>query len=126
MMKLRVKVNGVDFDVEVEHIEDNRQQHLHQTPVYTPPPAATRPTAAAAPTPPAAPTANGLSSPVSGTVLDIKCNVGDKVKPGDPLVIIDSMKMETTVPADREGVVARIGVQKGEAVREGQLLIAFS
>jgi biotin carboxyl carrier protein len=123
-MKLRVKVNGVDFEVEVEQIDEGRSHAPHPVPVYTPPvprPVAAVP-AAAAP----ANSAEGLISPVSGTVLDVKVNVGDKVKPGDPLIIVDSMKMETTVPSDREGTVSRIGVQKGDAVREGQLLVAFS
>jgi methylmalonyl-CoA carboxyltransferase small subunit len=119
-MKLKVKVNGVDFDVEVEQVDEGRQHAA--APIYTPPVAP----AHAAPAPvTAAVSAEGVVSPVSGTVLEIKCKPGDRVKPGDPIVTIDSMKMETTVPADREGVISRIAVQKGDSVREGQLLAAF-
>ncbi|MDR2401482.1 MAG: acetyl-CoA carboxylase biotin carboxyl carrier protein subunit [Deferribacteraceae bacterium] len=123
-MKLRVKVNGVDFDVEVEQIDEGKPQALHPAPLYAP--VAPRPAAVHAPAAPAAASTEGVLSPVSGTILDIKCKPGDKVKPGVPLLTIDSMKMETTVPSDREGEVLRIAVQKGEAVREGQLLVAFS
>jgi methylmalonyl-CoA carboxyltransferase small subunit len=121
-MKLKVKVNGVDFDVEVEQVDDGRQHAA--PPLYTPPavPVITAP--AASNTAPAV-SAEGIVSPVSGTVLEVKCKPGDRVKPGDPIVTIDSMKMETTVPSDREGVISRIAVQKGDSVREGQLLAAF-
>jgi biotin carboxyl carrier protein len=125
-MKLRVKVNGVDFEVEVEQIDEARPHVPHAAPIYTPPvahPTAAAPAATAAPI---STSAEGIISPVSGTVLEVKCKEGDRVKPGDALITVDSMKMETTIPSDREGVVSRIAVQKGDAVREGQLLVTFS
>ena len=63
-----------------------------------------------------------LSSPMHGTVLTIRKAVGDSVAQGDPLVVIEAMKMENEVTAHRSGVLVRLEVAVGDTVETGQPL----
>jgi len=60
-----------------------------------------------------------------GTVLDVKVNVGDAVKAGDVLLILEAMKMENELTADKAGTVKEIKVTKGQAVNGGDTLIVI-
>jgi len=62
---------------------------------------------------------------ITGTVWKIETKVGDQVKAGDVLVILESMKMEMPVEAPEEGTVAEIRCKEGEAVGEGQTLVVL-
>ncbi|MCY3753556.1 MAG: acetyl-CoA carboxylase biotin carboxyl carrier protein subunit [Alphaproteobacteria bacterium] len=59
-------------------------------------------------------------SEIPGTVFKIEAEVGDEVAEDDPVVILESMKMEIPVGAPQAGRVAEILVEEGEAVEEGQ------
>jgi len=67
--------------------------------------------------------ASGLKSPLPGVILDIFCKVGDTVKKGQKIMILEAMKMENVINADRDGSVKEIRVNKGESVLEGADLI---
>ncbi|MCE5205241.1 MAG: acetyl-CoA carboxylase biotin carboxyl carrier protein subunit [Porphyromonadaceae bacterium] len=69
--------------------------------------------------------ANSLKSPLPGIILDITCNVGDKVKKGQKLLILEAMKMENNIIADKDGTVQEIKVRKGDSVLEGSELIVI-
>lgn len=56
-------------------------------------------------------------------MLAVKVNVGDKVAMGQTLVVLEAMKMENNIDADRAGVVKQISVQQGATVMEGDTLI---
>ena len=60
-----------------------------------------------------------------GNILDVKVKAGASVKAGDVLVILEAMKMENNIDAERGGVVKSIHVQKGATVMEGDLLIVI-
>ena len=64
-----------------------------------------------------------LSSEISGSVWKIKCNVGDVIKEGQEVLIIESMKMEIPVISDFSGTVISILVDEGETVNEDQKLV---
>ena len=64
-----------------------------------------------------------IKSPLPGVILSIDCKVGDTVKKGQKLLVLEAMKMENTIPADRDGEVAEIKVNKGDSVLEGTDLI---
>ena len=76
---------------------------------------------------PAAPTGGGgtLTSPLPGTVLDVFVKPGDAVKVGQRLLLLEAMKMENNIDADRDGVVKEVKVNKSDAVMEGQVLVVF-
>ena len=76
---------------------------------------------------PAAPTGGGgtLTSPLPGTVLDVFVKPGDAVKVGQRMLLLEAMKMENNIDADRDGVVKEVKVSKSDAVMEGQVLVVF-
>lgn len=70
--------------------------------------------------------ADFLLSPMPGRVVTLKVKKGQKVAPGDPLMTIESMKMETVLTCDRDATVAEVSVKEGEAIQRGQKLLAYS
>jgi biotin carboxyl carrier protein len=68
---------------------------------------------------------NVLASPMPGRVVALKAKKGQRVRSGDPLMVIESMKMETLLTSDRDGMVAEIAVGEGEAIQRGQTLIVY-
>jgi len=64
-----------------------------------------------------------LSAPMPATVRRVLVNVGDPVKPGDPLVILEAMKMELPVCATAAGTIEAVGCREGELVQPGVTLI---
>ena len=69
---------------------------------------------------------SGLHAPFAGTVIAIAHEVGEPVAAGTALVILEAMKMEHEVIAERDGVVAKLEVEVGETVDEGQLLAVIA
>ena len=61
-----------------------------------------------------------------GTILNVKVNVGDSVKEGDVVVILEAMKMENEICAPKSGTVAQVLVSKGTSVQTGDALISIS
>ena len=82
--------------------------------------------AAAPAAPKAAPAASGsgetVSSPMPGTILDVKVAAGQAVKSGDILFILEAMKMENEISAPQDGTIASIDVRKGDTVNSGDVL----
>jgi acetyl-CoA carboxylase biotin carboxyl carrier protein len=62
---------------------------------------------------------------ITGTVWKISVEVGDSVEEGDPVVILESMKMEMPVEAEDSGVVKEIRCVEGQAVSEGDVLLVL-
>lgn len=62
---------------------------------------------------------------ITGTVWKIEVEVGDSVQEGDPVVILESMKMEMPVEAPAAGTVQQIHVKEGQAVSEGDALVTL-
>ena len=119
-----VEVNGTHYTVEMEK---KPKAAPAPKPVVRPvakPAAAAAPAAAAPAAKPAAGGAkSGVKSPLPGVILDIKVNVGDEVKKGQTLIILEAMKMENSINADKDGKIAAINVSKGESVLEGTDLV---
>ena len=95
-------------------------------------PAAPRAVPKAAPAPAAAPAAGGAAGSIkieagaAGKVFKIEANVGQAVKKGDAVVIVEAMKMEIPVVAPEDGTVASINVAVGDAVEAGALLATLN
>ena len=143
MKEYKYKINGNLYNVVIGDIEDNIAHvevngthytvEMEKKPKAAPAPKpvvrpavkpATAPAAAAPVAKPAAGGAkSGVKSPLPGVILDIKVNVGDEVKKGQTLIILEAMKMENSINADKDGKVAAINVSKGESVLEGTDLV---
>ncbi len=114
-----VEVNGTPYNVKMEKpakkevVTIKRAAQAPTTPAGAP--VVTRQAAASAP--------GAVKSPLPGVILDVKCNVGDVVKRGQVLFILEAMKMENNIPADREGKIVAIKVNKGDSVLEGADLV---
>jgi biotin carboxyl carrier protein len=85
---------------------------------------AAKPAAKAAPAPAPKPAASAKSvvSPLPGSVVKVVANVGDSVKRGQAVMIVESMKMENNIPAPRDGKVTAIHVAAGNSVMQGDAL----
>jgi glutaconyl-CoA/methylmalonyl-CoA decarboxylase subunit gamma len=145
MKKFSFMINGHDYDVEIKSVDDNMAEvevngfmysvEFESTLQTTKTPKLVRPDSVPSTdiTPgekktglPAKPKGSGfIKSPLPGTILEICVNVGDKVKTGDKLVILEAMKMENTIVADKEGKVEVINITKGQSVMEGDILIVI-
>ena len=151
MNKYQYKVQGVDYDVEIEEVEGNVAKvivngvhfdvelkqpinpasTLKKVRVEAPKPVA-RPAAPVSPAPaaaPAAPAAAGTGSPIKaplpGTVIELKVNVGDTVKQGDVVLVLEAMKMQNNIESEYNGTVTSITVKQGETVMEGAVLLTI-
>lgn len=145
MKEYKYIINGNQYNVTIGDINDNIAQvevngtsykvELEKAPAVAVKPAVVH--QAVAPTKPAvqttvvnkpAPVAGGKSgvkSPLPGVILDIKVNVGDTVKKGQTIIILEAMKMENNINADKDGTVTAISVNKGDSVLEGSVLVTI-
>src|SRR6478609_9548600 len=64
---------------------------------------------------------NNVKAPMPGLVIDMKVKAGDVVKAGDPLLILEAMKMENILKASAEATVKNVKVKKGDSVEKGQV-----
>ena len=110
----KVKVNGKVYEVELESVTESNATIVSEKKADAPAPAA-QPTSGEG-TP--------LLSPIQGTVLKINVAVGDTVKKGDVLLVIEAMKLENDIVAPKDGVIKGIKVSKGQNVNsKAELLI---
>ena len=65
----------------------------------------------------------GLSSPIQGTIVSLDVDVDDEVRKGQQVAVVEAMKMEHVIAADRDGVVRRITMAAGDVVREGYPIV---
>lgn len=128
-MIYKVTLNGKIYEVEVEKGEAVIQSEYEaalpqsapavatvaQAPVQTAAPAQSAPVAAAS--------ANAIVAPMPGTINAVKVTSGQQVKKGDVLVILEAMKMENEIYADKDGKVGQVFVQKGASVQTGTPLV---
>jgi biotin carboxyl carrier protein len=69
---------------------------------------------------------NELKAPMPGLVLELRVAEGDVVKKGDPIIVLEAMKMENIIKSPTDGIIKKINVKKGVAVEKNQILINFS
>lgn len=112
----KVEVNGIAYDVIIEQTEQQVSKPVKRGAQ------ATQVTASASSQGGAAST---VKSPLPGIILDITCSVGDSVNKGQQIMVLEAMKMENAINADRDGVIKEIKVTKGETVLEGAALVVI-
>ena len=147
MNKYQYKVQGVDYDVEIVDVEGNiakvsvngipfevelkepiKASHMPKRPVVKPAaaPAAAAPVAAAPKAEkPAAGAGTKIKAPLPGTITEMKVKVGDTVKSGDTVVVLEAMKMQNNIEAECGGTVTSVLVNPGDTVMEGDTLITI-
>ncbi|MBT2990157.1 MAG: oxaloacetate decarboxylase subunit alpha [gamma proteobacterium symbiont of Ctena orbiculata] len=113
----QVEVNGVAYNVKVT--PSGAVSEVAPAPV----PAATQSAEAAVP---GAAQGEAIDAPLSGNIHSIKVAVGDKIGPGDVVMVLEAMKMETEVRATTAGTVAQILVKEGDSVQVGSPLLSLS
>ena len=125
----RVIVNGTAYEVEIAGAKAAATSKPQVAPAPKEANSAMIKPATAAPSPrlnAVAPSSGyTVKCPLPGTVLSVKVAVGDTVSRGQTLVILEAMKMENNIDADRGGVVKEISVQQGATVMEGDNLIVI-
>ena len=149
MNKYQYKVQGVDYDVEIEEVEGNvakvnvngirfdvelkqpinpsstlKKVHI-EAPKAVARPAVVPEKAPAADKPMAPGTGSPVKAPLPGTITDVKVNVGDTVKTGDTVIILEAMKMQNNIESEFSGTVTSITVKQGENVMEGAVLMTI-
>ena len=128
-----VTVNGTDYKVELaDAVPAPAQQAARPAPQATftaaPAPQATAPAAQTSQTATAsAPQGKGevVTAPLPGVILDIKVKVGDVVKAGQTVAVLEAMKMENEIEATASGTVTAVNAGKGDSVLEGAAIITI-
>ncbi len=141
MKKLKFKIHGNNYEVEILSIEDNiaevdvngstytveiqQEVKASKTPKLIRPKMVPSTDSSVAKTskPGERKGAGTVKAPLPGTILEIKVKVGDKVKLGDRLLVMEAMKMENNINSDKEGIISVIKFNVGDAVLEGDILI---
>ena len=119
-----VSVNGTSYQVELEDAPAAPVQAVPvQTSVITPVAAPVQ--AAPAPKPAASGAGKPVTSPLPGVIIAVKVNVGDSVKAGQEVAVLEAMKMENSIEAVQDGTVTAIHVAKGDSILEGAAIVTI-
>lgn len=128
-MKLKITIDNNIYEVDVEVAEPEPVQAVPRG--YAAEPAPVRvPAAPSAVTPPAP---EGTSadedkvcrSPMNGIVVKVAAQPGQSIQPGDILLVLEAMKMETNITSPIAGRIAKVNVNTGESVQGGQVVVEF-
>lgn len=141
MKKFKFKIHGNDYQVEILQIEENiaeidvngstytveiqQEAKASKTPKLVRPKVfpSTEANIAKTSKPSEKKGVGRIKAPLPGTILEIKVKVGDKVKLGDRLLVMEAMKMENNINADKEGIVSSVKFNVGDSVLEGDVLV---
>ena len=136
LRKFKIKIDGTEYLVEMEELtEPGAAPAPVAAPVVpAPAPAAPAPAAPApapapaAPAPaPAAPAgADAQTAPMPGKILELKHGVGDVVAQNDCVLVLEAMKMENAIVAERAGTISAIHVTAGQMVNPGDALFTIN
>ncbi|MBK5194848.1 MAG: biotin/lipoyl-binding protein [Proteiniphilum sp.] len=121
---VELEVNGTPFTVELSQKKKKTLSGIKRpsttsspTPQSTSTPLVTRPSGSSG--------KSSLQSPLPGVILELRCKVGDTVKRGQTLMILEAMKMENNILANKNGTISEVLVQKGDSVLEGADLVVI-
>ncbi|MFV0289922.1 MAG: acetyl-CoA carboxylase biotin carboxyl carrier protein [Mangrovibacterium sp.] len=135
--QFQFKINGNDYSTEIINVDDNIAEIEVNGTIYqveltdrikptpkTPKLVRSQPITHEAPkvTNPSSNSEKEFKSPLPGTILEVNKRVGDMVKVGDIVMLLEAMKMENNIEADKEGKISHIAKEKGATVMEGDVL----
>lgn len=132
LRKFKITIDGKEYLVEMEEIGGAATAAV-AAPVAQPAPVASAAPVATTPQPAsaAAPAATGdtqdaMKAPMPGMIIKMLVAPGDEVKENQPLLVLEAMKMENEIVANKAGTVAEIFVAKNDTVNAGDALITIS
>jgi biotin carboxyl carrier protein len=145
MKQFKFTINGNEYDVDVLNVEENlaevevngtkynvsvdKEMQKVKTPKLVRPvevPTTDVTPATAKTASPSAPKGGGtIKSPLPGVILDVYVKVGDVVKVGQHLIMLEAMKMENNIDSDKDGKIAEVKVHRSDSVMEGDILIVI-
>ena len=144
MKEYKFKINGNQYEVAINAIEGNiadvtvngtpYKVEMENAPAAAPvaAPVAAPASAAAAPAPAAAPAAapagpgTDINSPLPGVIIEVSVKEGQAVKAGQKVAVLEAMKMENDIQAEKDGTVTAIHVHKGDSVLEGAKIVTIA
>ena len=144
MAQYKFKINGGEYDVTINGIENNiadvqvngtqykveieNAPKAAAAPAAAPAAAAQAPAAAAAPA--AVPQASGegevVTSPLPGVIIEVSAAVGQTVKAGQKVAVLEAMKMENEIQAPKDGKITAVHVSKGDSILEGANIVTIA
>lgn len=125
MKKYVIKLNGKVYEVEMEEVTGEAAA----TVVENTKPAQSVSQSAPQPQPQSAPAVEGgeiVEAPMPGNILNIAVKVGDVIKKGQVLLVLEAMKMENEIVSPVDGKIVSIGVTKGQTVNAGDNLVQIA
>ncbi len=145
MKKYKFTINGNQYDAEIINVEENianievngtsyrvemdQTIHTSKTPKLvrsvSVPSTDAHPSLAKTSNPDSPKGTGKIKSPLPGVILELHVKVGDVVKMGQKLLVLEAMKMENNIEADKEGTIISIEKGKGDAVMEGDVLMVI-
>jgi glutaconyl-CoA/methylmalonyl-CoA decarboxylase subunit gamma len=145
MKRFKFKINGNQYQADIVSIEDNIAEVDVNGTIYTVevdqslqatktpklmrsvsvPSTDAHPSVAKTSNPSAPKGGGTIKSPLPGVIIDLHVKVGDTVQIGQKLLVLEAMKMENNIEADKPGRIASVQKQKGDAVMEGDVLIVI-
>ena len=144
MKEYKFKINGNQYEVAINAIEGNiadvtvngtpYKVEMENAPAAAPvaAPVAAPAAAAAAPAPAAAPASapaapgTDINSPLPGVIIEVSVKEGQAVKAGQKVAVLEAMKMENDIQAEKDGTVTAIHVHKGDSVLEGAKIVTIA
>jgi len=145
MKKFKFTIDGASYSVNVKSVEGNKaeievngksyavglEQEVNtlKTPILVRKEVQTKPgenviARKAAPAPPSnKPSANTIKAPLPGSIIRIEAKVGDAVKEGDLLLVMESMKMENNILSEKKGIIKAFKVEAGDSVMQDDILL---
>ena len=127
MKEYKFKINGNQYEVAINAIEGNIADVTVNGTAYKGE-MENAPAAAPAPAPAAAPAAPGtdINSPLPGVIIEVSVKEGQAVKAGQKVAVLEAMKMENDIQAEKDGTVTAIHVHKGDSVLEGAKIVTIA
>ena len=137
MKEYKYKIDGKEYAVKIDKIEGDQAQlevngtpysveiiqEKKETPKVSKPAPAAAPAATVAPTPAAAPASTGkgkaVKAPLPGVIISVDVQVGQQVKRGQQVAVLEAMKMENGINAECDGTITEIKVKAGDSILEG-------
>ena len=116
MKKFNITVNGTAYDVEVEEVRAGGAAAPAAAPAAPAPAAAAKPVSAGE---------QSIDAPMPGKIIEVKVSVGQAVKAGDTLLILEAMKMQNEIAAPSDGTVKSISVSAGQSVKVRDQLVVL-